>query len=605
MYQVVTGGTVGSGINHQGVRDVDPQAQSFTRQLLERIPSTNYKPLSVAMRGDSSAHPRSHLLELSDVVVKHANQADGVIIEHGTDTMNLSAATLALAGNETLIVPVTFLGSIRGPEQKGSDAPENTITAGFFTAFGDASGVFAVRPGGHIITSRHDTPAGSLDWHVRGSLEVMRAWQELRESYFDPNGVIQRKLGSITFDRTRGLHKISNYLRDATRIGYFARVNVGMLVDTDFCWKFFPRIPKRSSLLSYFEENIKYQRTHDDSTLDYADDIPIGGRGRVPSIRILGLSRDRIKAFKDRPNDDSPEDIHRDMEKVVDTLREKGRVVGKVILPLTLVEHVRRHRAKGAPLTDADPFHHKWKGVFQKYLVTDLKLPWNVAQNLQQFWEKYSNQPNGAMDFSGLSYVHVSNDPNLLYRAFQHAPPQGLVLQTTGAAGLRLRDDFGESYAPLLTNCRQSGIPVVLTSSSRGEVTSFEYGPGREALESDLCFFAGTMDNDLVQPRMALLNHPEQRRFLNDLVAIVDAPKGIQEAITRNIYRQLLSGSHYRAVGEGETSDRARVEGLYGIETRVDLLSGMHVKKAVLASYLHEVSQRGLQVPKGIVEVLK
>src|SRR3989338_5222001 len=187
IHHIATGGTVGSAVQANGVRDIDSATQSFTRQLLGRIPFTHYIPVSVAMKGDSSRHPREHLLELKDTVVRCAEEGDGVIGEHGTDTMNLAGATLALAGNEVYRFPVTLLGSIRGPEEKGSDAPENIVTAGFFTAYGDASGVFAVRPGGHLVTSRYDTPAGSLDWHVRGSLDTQRAWQYLRERYFRMN----------------------------------------------------------------------------------------------------------------------------------------------------------------------------------------------------------------------------------------------------------------------------------------------------------------------------------------------------------------------------------------------------------------------------------
>lgn len=55
----------------------------------------------------------------------------------------------------------------------------------------------------------------------------------------------------------------------------------------------------------------------------------------------------------------------------------------------------------------------------------------------------------------------------------------------------------------------------------------------------------------------------------------------------------------------GEVSDRTRIEQSCGIETRVDLLSGMHVKKAILTAYLHEVHYRKMPLPVSVGEVLK
>ncbi len=161
------------------------------------------------------------------------------------------------------------------------------------------------------------------------------------------------------------------------------------------------------------------------------------------------------------------------------------------------------------------------------------------------------------------------------------------------------------SYTNALEACKRAGIPIVLTSSSRGEVTSLEYGPGRHLFEEDLCFFAGTLDADLVEPRLALLNHPHNRRFLEDLVQQLDIPSSQQQDIRRNVQRQLLSGNHYRRPNENERSDRQLMEDRYHLETRVDLLSSMHVKKALLASFLHECEKRRLPVPLGIIGVLE
>lgn len=559
LYHIATGGTIGSGISSTGVRDVDQNAQQGTLELLQRIPFTKYESILVKMRGDSSAHPRIHLIDLADTILRCAPTGDGVIVEYGTDTMNLAAAVVALKGNETLKVPATFLGSIKGPEKQGSDAPANTITAGFFTAYGNGSGVFAVRPGGVVITSRHDTPGGSIDWHGRG---------------------IPQAKGT-----------------------YFARVRLDQLVDENGNIVFDLTRKKHRSLGTELEALIEYQRLFEDGTLDTADEVPVGGRGRLPHIRVLGFGRERIVRFKDRPVGDSAESVLLNLNALVAERRENGKVVGNIIPHLALLEHVRRHRDKLSYKSDSYSLHEKWEQVLLGLLNDNLKLNY-VSKRMVAFWKKYSDIPNGTMDFSDIVSFRVSSDPNLLYRSFQAVPPRGLILQATGASGIRLQDEFGESYEPLLFYCRQAGIPVVLTSSSRGEVTSFEYGSGRETLDKDLAFFAGTLDADLVEPRIALLNAIESRQFVGALVDKLDASESQKGEVKRNIYRQLLSGSHYRHPAPGEISDRSRVEQQYGIETRVDLLSGMHVRKAILASYLHEANMRKLPISQKVAEVL-
>ncbi len=556
VHYIPTGGTIGSATKGDGARDVDPSAQGRILELLQRIPHVRYSPVQVQMRGDSSAHPRVHLLDLVGKALDHANSGEGMIVSYGTDTMNLATSTIALAGNEVWRYPVVALGSIKGPEKKNSDAPYNTITAGFFAAYGNGSGVFAVRPNGVIITSRHDTPGGSVDWHGRGIPQAEKA--------------------------------------------FFARVALDKLIDQDCNITFDFRRRKHRNLRAELEQLIEYQRQVEDGTLDSPDEVVVGGRGRLPNLSILGLGMSKITNFKRRPTDDTVERVLIDMNALVGEQKLHGRLVGKVIQQVALLEHVRRHKEKESHLSDSARLAEKWESVMEQFFRSLLGNKGYFSYEITRFWKKYSGIRNDQMDFTGIVSFDVSSDPELLYRAFQTVPPRGLILKATGASGMRLRDDFGESYRPLLTYCRDGGIPVVLTSSSRGEVTSFEYGPGLELLEQDLCFFAGTMDSDLVQPRMALLNSAENRTFLGQLVDKLDVADSVKTQVRRNIYRQLLSGSHYRRhEGEGQ-SDRKRVESLYQIETRVDLLTGIHVRKAVLASYLHEISQRKLNLPEGI-----
>lgn len=562
VYHTATGGTIGSGKTEQGARDVDPTAQEGTFRLLNRIPFAQYKHFDVVMRDDSSAHPREHLIDLGKTCLTYANEGHGMVIEFGTDTMNLTAATLALMGNELWKYPVVLLGSMRGTDCPNSDAPINTITAGFFAAYADASGVFAVRPNGVIITSRHDTPGGSIDWHGRKIPQAETA--------------------------------------------YFARIKLDRLINTSLDIIFDIKHKKNRNVRGELEQLIEYQRDFRDGTLDSADQIVVGGRARIPNPNIIGYGRDHIVAWKKRPVDDTPEKVRRDMLELIRNRKKvKGYCVGEVIPAIALIEHIKRHRAPQEYHSDKHSLHEKWDQVFRDYLEFDLKLDWNTRSSILSFWKKYSDIGNTEIDFKGLVYANVASDPEILYRAFQTVSPRGIVLQATGGSGVRLKPEFEDNYLKLLTFFRDSSIPVVLTASSRGEVTSFEYTPGLYLLENDLAFFAGTMDDDLVQPRMALLNSSKNRGFITQLVNALNVSSAERAVIERNMYRQLLSGSHYRKSEEGEIPDRQRVETLYGIETRVDLLSGMHAKKAILASYLNEVVRRDLKMPETLPTILE
>jgi len=552
VYLLRLGGTIGSRSDSRGVRNMDAAALDSTTRLLDRIPFTQVYPLQFDLTDDSSKYPKSSIIDLGRALLT-LEGGDGVIIGHGTDTMERTAAMLALMGNERWRYPVTLLGSMKGPEVPGSDAPVNTITAGLFTAFGDASGVFAVRPHGVVITSRYDTPGGSANWHGRGNL------------YRAPRG-------------------------------YFARVDYQGASDVLLNLQLGAReLPSMEKL----ERMIEYQRLiYEADVLDTPDQIVVGGRARMPNVSLLGYGEERIKRFKARPEGDTPEQARRDMNALIAEMQGIGQTVGKVIPGFALVEHVKRHRDDSTKLRE---FHTMWAQILYEFLCCDLKVDATAANGIVSFWGRNSNVPNDGMDFRGLKTVDTEDDPDQLYNEFQRMPPRGLVLQATGASGVRLEDVYGESHRRLLDACRDDGVPVVLIASQLGEVTSLEYPPAMELLENDYVFFAGTMDATLVRPRMALLNSRENRGFMNELLSLL--PDGERNGVERSMYRQLLSGSHCR-MAEGRSSDRQKIEERYGTETRVDLLGGMHAKKAIYAAWHYEVHRRGLELPASLHQVL-
>jgi len=584
IFYMETGGTIGMSGGEDGL-NVNSESQNLVFDMVNKVPFVDYQKVPVNLDGDSSDHSREGLVEFGRTALEYADQKDGIVVSYGSDTSNLAAATLALMGVERWKYPLVLMASMKNPGDRDSDAFDNALTATIFAAYGNGSGVFQNRQDGMIITSRHDTPGGSADWHTRGSTQDSTGYfaivdlDNLRRSW--ANGKVQ-----ITFDTTKRKHY--------SRIGSL-------------------------------EKLITHQRNFNDGTLDFADVTPVGSRGRLPPVCLgfaegtLGKFRGEIegglepeyhhetnmvKTIRDLVFSREPGDIFKTVspQKEGHSLRtyQGTRFVGRAIPYFSLIEIVRRGRKGGS-----EGPHEHWEGALSILLKEDLNFSHGLSREITDFWGRYSGINNDNLDFIGIDDFRASTDPNLKLRQIRAEPPKGIIIQATGSAGLRLSCP-GESYVPLLEHCREQEIPVVLTSSSSGEVTSFEYPPALRLLKDDLVFFGGTMDSDLASPRMALLNAEPNRTFLGGLVSSLDVDENLKREVRRNIQRQLLSGNHYRNSDPSERmSDRRRVEELYGLETRADLLSAVHAKKAILASYLHETRRRSIPVPEKIVGLLK
>lgn len=75
----------------------------------------------------SSSFTLSDLKTISDTASKAAQEADGVVITHGTDTLEETAFALSLlVQTET---PIVITGAMRRPDQLGADGPANIIAA--------------------------------------------------------------------------------------------------------------------------------------------------------------------------------------------------------------------------------------------------------------------------------------------------------------------------------------------------------------------------------------------------------------------------------------------------------------------------------------------
>jgi L-asparaginase len=75
----------------------------------------------------SSSFTLSDLKTIADAASKAAQEADGVVITHGTDTLEETAFALSLlVQTET---PIVITGAMRRPDQLGADGPANIVAA--------------------------------------------------------------------------------------------------------------------------------------------------------------------------------------------------------------------------------------------------------------------------------------------------------------------------------------------------------------------------------------------------------------------------------------------------------------------------------------------
>jgi L-asparaginase/Glu-tRNA(Gln) amidotransferase subunit D len=550
---VPTGGTISMNRNVDGVLGVDQKANDNIARCLQSIPGIGYTEVDPGFCSDSSDISWNQVNQLCNVVLAHHPFYHGVLIRHGTDTMNRSVAAMALAGNETITTPIVFVGSIHNQNNIRTDAFENSVSGAIFAAYSGHAGVFAVRPRGVIITSRHDTPGMEINWHTRKyHKQASACFARVNLDKIVDVGLVDE--GFHGFRGSDGLRfRISQVkLNEARKEGMFTH---------------------------YKDEDTNSFYISRDDTLYTADQNAASPRGLLPSVQILGFRRgDYLQEGSD------PRSIYLNIKRAVDMGQGHKSLSGRIIPELAILENIKRRwppRSKGT-LESTFPV------LFRDHIPNE-----RLSNTLAEFWLAYSGKQNGVMDAGRIQCLDVLGDGAQLFDIVdtERTRPSGIILRATGAAGMRVSDP-AESYVSALSRCRDLMIPVVVTSAS-GEVTSLSYGPPHEIWKNDLAFFAGTMDVDLVQPRMALLNG--QRAFVQELTTTID--EKLRPVVERNIYRQLLSGAHYAAVRDG-MSDRHKMQKMYGTETRVDLLGSFHVRKAIVAAYLHEIMRNNVPVPE-------
>jgi L-asparaginase len=124
---IQTGGTIASRVDAQGQLKPGNAVDS----LLEELPQLRGLELEVLQPFNlPSPHVTpQHMLELRNLVHNIAPSVDGVVITHGTDTLEETAFYLHLTLNTD--VPVVLTGSMRHAQEASWDGPGNVLAAAY------------------------------------------------------------------------------------------------------------------------------------------------------------------------------------------------------------------------------------------------------------------------------------------------------------------------------------------------------------------------------------------------------------------------------------------------------------------------------------------
>jgi L-asparaginase len=146
---IQTGGTIASQTTQNG--DLIPA--NAVAELLQALPSLKQFQLSLHQPFNlPSPHiTPAHMLELRDLCAALMPTVDGIVITHGTDTLEETAFFLHLT-LETHI-PVVLTGSMRHAEEPSWDGPGNVLSAAHVALEARSSGVLVVF-GGDIFDAR-------------------------------------------------------------------------------------------------------------------------------------------------------------------------------------------------------------------------------------------------------------------------------------------------------------------------------------------------------------------------------------------------------------------------------------------------------------------
>jgi len=157
---VSTGGTIASRIDYvTGAVTPALDAAGLAESVPELAAIARIEP-RIAMSEHSENIEPAHWAAIATAVRDGAEGRDGVIVAHGTDTMQHTASYLsfALAG---LPAPIVMVGAQRSSDRPSSDAAENLLAA---------ARLIASSPGPGVLVAMHEGPSDgrvSCHWGTR------------------------------------------------------------------------------------------------------------------------------------------------------------------------------------------------------------------------------------------------------------------------------------------------------------------------------------------------------------------------------------------------------------------------------------------------------
>lgn len=182
---VGTGGTIAS--TRTGRADADPERSAS--DIVSAVPSVR-STADVRTR-DFSSVPGTHvtveaMLELAELLadLDDDESVDGVVVTHGTDTLEESAYVVDLCYDGD--TPVTFTGAMRKPTETGPDGPANLLASVHVVRSDLASEAVTVTFGervyaAHDVTKMHTSCVDSFQAPEFGPLATVDdgevAWQ--------------------------------------------------------------------------------------------------------------------------------------------------------------------------------------------------------------------------------------------------------------------------------------------------------------------------------------------------------------------------------------------------------------------------------------------
>lgn len=126
-----TGGTIASRVSYaEGGVEPALEPEDLYEIYPELFDLANVESHVVAQMYSGDMEPE-HWVQIAEAVAEHREEADGIIIGHGTDTMAYTAAALSFM-LENIDIPVVLVGAQRSSDRPSTDATVNMLSAAQF-----------------------------------------------------------------------------------------------------------------------------------------------------------------------------------------------------------------------------------------------------------------------------------------------------------------------------------------------------------------------------------------------------------------------------------------------------------------------------------------